>query len=114
MQTVSRTNAVRLMSFGKSKPEDRRARPGEPLAVGQVATLSYHTEHPRCLRDYVKVLVTAIDGKTYRGVVLDEILPVLIAPEKLSKGTMLAFTMQNVVEMADQKGPHGDGLELTA
>ncbi|MBA4192592.1 MAG: hypothetical protein C0467_31880 [Planctomycetaceae bacterium] len=118
MQTATRSNAVRLETMGKRKPDDRRANQGRPLEVGQIVTLSFETEHGRgryWKHEYMKLRVTATMGANYAGEVLDDIYPPLISPEKLRKGSVLTFTMQNVVEMADVwDDPRATLAELTA
>lgn len=116
-RTPKNAGTVNLEGMGKRKPDDHRARPGGPLEVGQVVTLSFETEHGRgrfWQFEYMKLKVTEFTGTRYSGVVLDDIHPPLISPEKLRKGTVLTFTMRNVVAMADAGGPSGYGNELIA
>ncbi len=112
MNATKTSNRVRLLRNTTSAPEDRRtgASAGGPMVVGDVATLSFYTEHgrgPGWKFEYVKVRVVGRVGLNYRGVVLDRIIPDLISPEKLSKGMELTFDGWNVIQMEDADDTHG-------
>ncbi len=99
-------NRVRLLR-NKTVPEDRRsgASAGGPMVVGDVATLSFYTEHdgPKGAWkfEYMKARVVGRAGLMYSGIVIAEVSPRMISPEKLSQGMELTFDGWKVIEMED-------------
>lgn len=98
-------NPVRLIARARgTTPDDNRARPDAVAHPGDVVTLSFETEHAGIRFEYVKVKVEdRVDGRTtlYRGTVTDDVLPALVPPEKLSKGSVLVFTGRQVFVVSD-------------
>ncbi len=110
MVATKTSSRVRLVRFTKDAVRDSRGTPGGPLEVGQIATLSFRTEHgrgPGHKYEYVEVRVTGRSGRRFRGVVINRVMPELISPEKLSEGMELIFESRNVIGMADADGTHG-------